>query len=139
MASEFKPFPQDLLAIQRGSISGKDGIYSISLEMCPFTYEGEMVNANLELSGIPLQTEKIPDLSGARFAFPVNPADGYVETSIYIWHVHNPIDVLGIRFGATDGQAIEATLDMRFIFEYEGECANLEASFTVQLEIRNEP
>ena len=72
-------------------------------------------------------------MAGQEFSFPANPEDGYVESSIYIWSVHNPVDVLRIKFDELKDGGIEATLDLRFGFEYEGCCSDLDKTFSLLL------
>ena len=129
-------FPGELLVASGGTISGADNDYAIDIKMQEFVYEGEEINPILSIENAPFSAQSIEELVGQTFSFPPNPEDGYLETSIYLWSVHNPIDVLNVHFGASESGGIEASFAMNFAFEYEGRCNNLQKSITVFLRIK---
>jgi len=139
MTNEQTPdFPSELLVAESGAILGKSGDYCIIISLRSFTYENESIEDELVIEHLPFVAETPRNLSGQEFSFPPNPEDGYIESSIYMWGVHNPIDVLRIKFGNVEDGWIEATFDMRFVFEYEGLCNNLSKIFTLALNIASD-
>ena len=129
-------FPSELLVAESGTISGNSGKYFITIKLKPFNFDDEDVNQELKLENVALPAEIIENLSETSFDFPPNPNVGYVESSIYIWSVHNPIDVLHINFGKVKDEYIEATFVFKFIFDYEGCSNNLDKTLSLPLEIR---
>jgi hypothetical protein len=130
-----RDFPAELLIPVDGSISGKDGIFTVNINLKPFEFDGEQANQTLIIEDVPLPAASVEELSNKEFTFPTNPEDGYVETSIYIWSVHNPIDVLRMKFTNAASGTIGCLLDMKFVFEFEGACRNLEKTLVVPLKI----
>jgi hypothetical protein len=65
------------------------------------------------------------ELSGRSFAFPVNPANGYVDGSVYFSEQHHYVDLIGLRFGRLCGDVIETDLEMIFNFYPISEVPNL--------------
>ena len=67
-----------------------------------------------------LPSDRFEVLAGRTFTFPVNPEDGYIDGSIYIDHVHHPVDITAIRFGPLVGSVIEVELEGDLNLEFEG-------------------
>jgi hypothetical protein len=130
-----KDFPSELLVAEDGTITGKRGNFSISIRLRPFTYDGETVDRTLELSSVRLPAARVEDLANKSLKFPANPSPGYLEASLYLWSVHNPIDVLAIRFGVIRANEIEAEFSLRFAFDYEGPCNPLVKVLRVMLAV----
>ncbi|MBV9865635.1 MAG: hypothetical protein JO316_09815 [Abitibacteriaceae bacterium] len=130
-------FPAELLTAEVGTIAGTARQYSITIKLLPFHDGEETINETLRIDKLPLLAERIEELPGRQWAFPSNPQPGYVETSIYMWTVHNPIEVESIRFGKIENGYIEAELQTRFVFEYEGGHSNLNKTFTLPLKIES--
>ncbi len=59
------------------------------------------------------------DLENKVFEFPINPAEGYIDGSIYLFDVHNPFDVKEIKFKEWKNGSVDATLHYDIDFEYE--------------------
>lgn len=68
--------------------------------------------------------------------FPSNPEEGYIDGSIFLIVAHNPVDVHSITFGDIDGDELEASFDIRLLFEFEGSgIRNRDAHITTKLRI----
>jgi hypothetical protein len=89
----YPAFPRHLLNCSGGSISLVDGELSISLRLEPFEINGERVDELIEFNGMSLDDDSHSSIAGSENDFPVNPDAGYIESSIYIWSAHNPIDL----------------------------------------------
>lgn len=126
-------FPPELLVSESGRISGEDTLFSIEIKLERFQFGEEDVDTSITLENVVLDAVSVAELSGREFSFPVNPDDGYIDTSIYLWSVHNPIDVRQIKFGALTEAGILATFDLKFVFSYEGCCEDLSTLLTVEL------
>jgi hypothetical protein len=100
--------------------------------MRPFTINEQDVEATLEFD-LGIEVTNPTNLAKHRYDFPSNPEDSYVEGSIYVWSVHNPIDLHSITFAQIDGQYIKATMGMTFVFEFEGKAKNLRMTFELAL------
>jgi hypothetical protein len=126
-------FPDEqLLHPTRGSLHFLGGRASLSIEMSPFTIDKKDVEATLEFD-LGIEVTSPTNLAKHHYDFPSNPEEGYVESSIYIWSVHNPIDLHSITFAQIDGQYITSTMEMTFVFEFEGAAKNLRMTFELAL------
>jgi hypothetical protein len=56
------------------------------------------------------------DLPGREFEFPVNPAPGYVDGSIYFGNEHNWADVTRVAFDRLTENSLMTTVDIAFTF-----------------------
>lgn len=95
-------------------------VYDIDLPIRPFDYHGVMQETLVCLCRIRFDVSDWRRLANCEFRFPVNPTDGYVDGSIYLGDAHNPADVTRIHFGHSDGDILEAEIDIQFDFTYEG-------------------
>lgn len=127
-------FPSKLLRPKSGTLYLGGESPSIGIELEPFTIDDEEVDQSIDFR-LEISASEPSDLIGRTFEFPSNPEDGYVEGSIYIWNAHNPIDLHSVAFGQQTEAAIPATLDMTFVFEFEGDRKNLRHQFTLLLKI----
>jgi hypothetical protein len=68
-----------------------------------------------------------------------NPIHGYVDGSIYLQYVHNPADLLEVRFGTIVESEIAATflIAIRFEFEMSG-FRDRQAVFTTMIRLPKE-
>jgi hypothetical protein len=130
-------FPSELLLPTGAKIGLGDGTTTIAIELAPFSIDEEHVDQSIDFD-LGLEAFSLPDLVGQTFTFPSNPEEGYVEGSIYIWSVHNPIDLHSITFGAASEDAIKAKADMTFVFEFEGCAKNLTKSMDLKLTLKEE-
>lgn len=127
-------FPSKLLRPKSGTLYLSGESPSIGIELEAFTIDDEEVDQSIDFQ-LEISASGLPDLVGRTFEFPSNPEDGYVEGSIYIWNSHNPIDLHSVAFGQQNEAAITATLDMTFVFEFEGDRKNLRHQFILPLKI----
>ena len=65
----------------------------------PFIWNEEIVNTSIRLDGINFEDLTFQELSGKSFEFKTSPKDGYIDGSVYLESMHNPIDVTLISFG----------------------------------------
>ena len=94
-----KKFPQDKLVVNGGTLTQEENWFNISIPIAPFSLGGESVATSFELEAIDFGTQSIAELANNTFSFPVNPEEGYIDGSIYLTNVHNPVDVTEIAFG----------------------------------------
>jgi len=130
-----KPFPVEHVRPTGGTFGGSPHDYSITITLAAFELDGESHDAEIILEGIDIPDGSAAALANKQFAFPANPEDGYVDGSIYLCNVHNPVDVTRIAFGAPKGSFLPVELDVRFVFEFEGTgYANAESQLNVEIE-----
>jgi hypothetical protein len=72
------------------------------------------------LDWIKLNIRSLQNLENKTFAFPINPTDGYIDGSIYLFDVHNIVDTTIITFGKFNNQKIPIKTTLRIDFELEG-------------------
>jgi hypothetical protein len=110
-------------------------LFDIEIPLQPFEFGGELQKTAVRLDFIELPVSDWRQLQNREFRFPVNPQPGYIDGSVYLGHAHNPCDVTRIRFGPVAGRSLQAELDVRFNFEYEGpaELGKPAATWTVPL------
>ncbi len=58
-------------------------------------------------------------LSGTRHIFPLNPAPGYIDASVYFTDTHNPVDISELAFTTSGQGELLATVTSRWVMEYE--------------------
>lgn len=93
--------------------------YSINIDLAEFTIEEQQIQTSISLNFIRINIYNLTELQNKIFQFPINPADGFIDGSIYLFDVHNPIDVYKIEFGKIETNTIEATIYFNIDFEYE--------------------
>ncbi len=109
--------------------------FDIEIPLQPFEFDGELQKTAVRLDFIRFPVSDWRQLQNREFRFPVNPQPGYIDGSVYLGDAHNPTDVTRIRFGPLAGRSLQAELDVRFNFEYEGpvELGKPAATWTVPL------
>jgi hypothetical protein len=75
---------------------------------------------SFQLDWIKLYIHSLQDLENKTFTFPISPAEGYIDGSIYLFDVHNMIDTTSITFGKFNNQKIPIKTVLRMDFEMEG-------------------
>jgi hypothetical protein len=76
----------------------------------------------------------LQELSGRWLRFPINPAEGYIDGSIYLANVHNPVDVTALRFGPVSNGSVHVDVEAEFLFEFErSPWANCQVKFETTL------
>ncbi len=117
-------FPIDLLAPMPGAFSDRTGDIRIAIPIQPFQLEVEgqlvSVDTSLRLDFIDLPSTDFVELSGRTFLFPKNPAEGFIDASIYIHHAHHPVDITRITFGSISMAGISVEMELDLCFEVEG-------------------
>ena len=95
------------------------------------------MSTQIRLDFIEVPAEDLSELANCAFQFPVNPADGYIDGSIYLGGSHNPVDVTTIEFGPAGVHSISATLVARFDFQSElRDVLNFDLAFSADLIFR---
>ena len=95
------------------------------------------MSTEIRLEFIEVPAEDLSGLANRGFQFPVNPADGYIDGSIYLCGSHNPVDVTAIEFGPAGIDSISATVVARFDFEFElRDVLNFDLTFAADLVFR---
>ena len=94
--------------------------YNMEIDLEDFVFNEDTVRTMIVLDFITLQIKSVKELQNKIYAFPVNPTNGYIDGSIYLFHVHNPFDVTRIEFGQISDNQIEATFHYSIDFEFEG-------------------
>jgi hypothetical protein len=114
-------FPIDLLKTDKGIFgpSPAQGCF-IRVSIAPFALNGETIETAARFDGIRLPDHDLQSLAGRSLIFPINPADGYIDGSIYINGAHHPIDVSEIRFGLAGEGMITASIICEIDFAFEG-------------------
>ena len=111
-------FPKERLVPKGASIHPSSADFNIRIDLQSFVLDDKTVETAFCLDGARLPTDTRA-WAYRGFAFPRNPADGYIDGSIYIRNVHNPADVTMIRFGERRGNSISAEFSIRVDFEFE--------------------
>ena len=94
--------------------------FDVVIPIEPFEFDGENVKTSVRLEFIEMPVDDWRDLAGREFTFPTNPEPGYIDASLYLGHVHNPVDVTRIRFAHPTGNVWPVAIDMVVDFTYEG-------------------
>jgi hypothetical protein len=74
---------------------------------------------SFQLDWVKLNIRSLQDLENKTFTFPINPTNGYIDGSIYLFEVHNMIDTTNITFGKFNNQKIPIKTVLRIDFELE--------------------
>lgn len=74
---------------------------------------------SMHLSKVKLPSLELSKLAGQKLMFSQNPDTGYIDGSIYVCGVHNPVDVTEMEFGKLVGDRLEANLHCHFDMEFE--------------------
>jgi hypothetical protein len=85
---------------------GPNRLGSIEVQLQPFELAGEAVKTSLRLDQVELDLGDLSALAGKSISFPINPAPGYIDGSIYLLHQHVPFDVDQMRFGQPDADSM---------------------------------
>jgi hypothetical protein len=109
------------LKILTGTITKKEetNSYTIILPVAKFILDEQITDTTLWFDNI-LLSELLPAYTGKTVTFPVNPAEGYIDGSVYLRGAHNPVDITTIRFIKLENKTLVAELTMDFVFEFEG-------------------
>jgi len=113
--------------------------FRILIPIAPFDFEGESVETSVRLDLIDFGVTDWRLLNDKSFVFPVNPAEGYIDGSMYLGHAHNPADVTRIAFGRFTDSSVEVDFDIAFDFTYEGPSRLGKPSFTWRVVLNFDP
>ena len=92
------------------------------------------MSTQIRLDFIEVPAEDLSGLANRAFQFPVNPAAGYIDGSIYLCGSHNPVDVTAIEFGPAGVHSISATFVATFDFQFElRDVRNFDLTFAADL------
>lgn len=112
-------FSIEKLTYLEGGITKKEnGSYYINIPIQQFEIENKSVQTAIQLDNIILP-KPIVEIIGTSLQFPINPIEGYIDGSIYLFERHNPVDVTSIYFKEMIDDLIEVEIQMIFNFEYE--------------------
>lgn len=75
---------------------------------------------SFQLDWIKLALGSLQELENKMFTFPINPEEGYIDGSIYLFDVHNIVDTISLSFGEFKNQKITLKINQRIDFELEG-------------------
>ena len=114
------PFPRESLQPVEAVISGVPGDAAVTIPLRPITLAGEVVETTIHLEGVALPSLDPRDLAGRSLEFPVNPAEGYIDGSVYIGHAHHPVDVTRITFSIAGDGGLVAKFSAKLVFTHEG-------------------
>jgi hypothetical protein len=121
--SQSTKLPSSFFEISAGfMVREKDSCeYSIELPILPFMFEEEETITSIRLNRVDFKTANLNWLSDKDFEFSANPEPGYIDASVYLGGIHNPVDVKKIsfskilRFRSISFTSIDFEVD--FIFE----------------------
>ena len=124
-----KPFPESLLTPKSAILSGEVGEASIAIPLEPFVIGKESIDdAEIITDLVTLPSHDFSELAGTTWEFPINPANGYIEASVYIEHAHHPVDITKLIFGISSDSHIEVEAHANFVFSFEGLYLDIEGS-----------
>jgi hypothetical protein len=89
----------------------------------------------ISLDWIKLNVAKLEDIANKTFSFPINPEDGYIDASMYMFHAHNMIYTTSMTFGAFENQKIPFKATLQIDFEYEGTDYQLTDFLTIETDL----
>ena len=93
--------------------------YTIQVDLKDFSFQNHSIETAVTLNSIRLDIHRIKELENRVFEFPINPIEGYIDGSIYLFDVHNPFDVKKIEFNNWDNGSVDAGIHYDIDFEYE--------------------
>jgi hypothetical protein len=115
-----KNFSVDKLQFINGSIlTLENRLENIHIPIAKFVLDGEIIDTAIRLDRISLAST-LNNMIGKNISFPINPAEGYIDGSIYLKGAHNPVDVTEIKFLKLEDSLITIEITMHFNFEFEG-------------------
>jgi|SoiMethySBSTD1v2_1073268.scaffolds.fasta_scaffold02406_14 hypothetical protein len=133
-----RKFPVKRLAAGTGTIGGflfenryadipRTLFHEIEIPLDPFLLEDAQGKKRRTKTALRLDFIELPDepfrgyqaLVGRTFEFPANPEPGHIDGSIYLFEVHNPIDVAELAFVARRRGLFEVTITLAIDFESE--------------------
>jgi hypothetical protein len=93
--------------------------YTIQIDLKDFSFENHSIETAIILNFVRLDIHRIKELENQVFEFPINPIEGYIDGSIYLFDVHNPFDVKKIEFKNWENGSVDAVIHYDIDFEFE--------------------
>src|SRR5688572_4069016 len=93
--------------------------YKIQIDLKEFFFENRSIETSLILDFVRFDISKIKELENKVFEYPINPVEGYIDGSIYLFGAHNPFDVSKIEFKKWNNGSIDTILHYDIDFEFE--------------------
>ncbi|MDB5048709.1 MAG: hypothetical protein JWO30_1780 [Fibrobacteres bacterium] len=109
-------------------------VFSITVPVT-VPFEGKPVATEIQLDFIRLAADGLEDMEDTTYWFPVNPADGYIDGSLFLGEAHNPVDCTRLAFGKAESGSVPVEMEFTVDFTYEGpeELGIVEKTLTVAL------
>ncbi len=111
---------------------GPDDLAAIHIRVSVFIADEEQ-HTSIRLDHIPGLGANPRKLAGRSFAFPVNPAEGYIDGSMYLHGRHHPVDVTTLHFGSE--HAMQIPLEVEGSIQLEGQAQPLAFRFVVPIQL----
>jgi hypothetical protein len=67
----------------------------------------------IRLDRIDLPETDLSELAYRSVRFPISPQEGYIDGSIYVRYMHNPVDVAEITFGEFYGDSLDGSAECK--------------------------
>lgn len=112
--------PADRLKPKLALLSGLAPCCRIEVMLEPFLLNRVLVNTSIILDDVSLPSAHLKDLVGTSYKFPINPQDGYIDSSVCIDSVHHPVDVRELQFHVSRGSGASLVMKGEINFELEG-------------------
>jgi hypothetical protein len=84
-----------------------------------FEAEAEEIATSIVASFGAFRVRRLQELSGEWLRFPINPTEGYIDGSIYLANVHNPVDITALKFGPVNDGTVHVDVEAELLFEFE--------------------
>ncbi|MBI1770964.1 MAG: hypothetical protein HYR68_01095 [Burkholderiales bacterium] len=111
---------------------GPDSLVAIHIRLS-ILIAGEKQQTSIRLDHIPGLNVDPRKLAGHSFAFPANPAEGYIDGSMYLQGRHHPVDVTALHFG--NEHAMQIPLEVEGCILLEEQTRPLAFHFTVPIQL----
>ncbi len=108
---------------------------SIQILLDPFQFMGESVSSSIRLDGIEGLDADLRYAQGRTYEFPVNPAPGYIDGSVYFYGRHHSLDVTQLRFGFYEGNSVGLTLVGTLLLEGLEEVSAIPVEIETRVEL----
>ena len=123
-------FPLELLVPQLGHMTFNKFGGSIEIPLAPFELPDHgTIETKILIDCITLPTHNPELLSGKTFSFPLNPADGCAEGSVYMGYHHHPVDLLHLGFVKFANGEMDVKFAVGIAFDFEGLSAAADAEY----------
>ena len=104
-------------------LSGAPNDASLEVLLAPFVLGDQLVDTSIRLDHFELPSLQLGELVGKTFTFPSNPAQGYIDGSIYLANAHHPVDVTTLSFHLGRDGGASVVLKGQIDLENEGDKA----------------